>query len=55
MSELSEFDVWLANYTTNEKPNYDGPYTMWQYSSTETIDGINGYVDRNRCYKEYKR
>ena len=55
MSELSEFDVWLANYTTNEKPNYDGPYTMWQYSSTETIDGINGYVDRNRCFKEYKR
>ena len=54
MSELSEFDTWIARYRDiNLGPGYDGDYTMWQYTSQGSISGISGYVDFNICYKTY--
>ena len=55
MTELSSYDLWLAHYTDSiDKPsNYSGPYTMWQYTSKGSIDGILTDVDRNVCYKQY--
>ena len=44
-------DVWVAQYNT--KCTYQGKYTMWQYSSSGKISGINGNVDCNFCYKNY--
>jgi GH25 family lysozyme M1 (1,4-beta-N-acetylmuramidase) len=35
--------VWLAQYA--DKPDYNGPYMMWQASDTGRIDGIDGDVD----------
>lgn len=51
MSKLSNYDVWLAHYTS--KTDYKGSYTMWQYTSTGLINGISGNVDKNYCYKQY--
>lgn len=55
MSELSEYDTWIANYTydINSKPNYNGKYSMWQYTNTGFVNGISGRVDLNVCYKNY--
>lgn len=56
MSDLQGYDVWLAHYVNgapNNKSDYDGPYTMWQYTSSGYVNGINGEVDMNICYKKY--
>ena len=56
MSDLQGYDVWLAHYVSgapNNKSDYDGPYTMWQYTSSGYVNGINGEVDMNICYKKY--
>ena len=37
--------VWLAQYA--EKPDYKGPYRIWQASSIGRIAGISGDVDIN--------
>ena len=51
MSKLSKYDVWLAHYT--KQTDYKGKYTMWQYTSKGSVNGINGNVDKNYCYKKY--
>ena len=43
--------MWLAEYSN--KLNYNGDYGVWQYSSTGKVDGINGCVDMDYCYKDY--
>ena len=53
MTELSRYDVWLAHYVKgapSKKSDYTGSYSYWQYTSTGTIGGINGYVDMNKNY-----
>ena len=40
--------VWIAQYNTYT--NYEGPYFMWQHSSTGRIDGIAGDVDLDVFY-----
>lgn len=54
-TQLTDFDTWVAHYTNdiNKKTDYKGAYTMWQYTSTGRINGVNGNVDRNICYKRY--
>lgn len=42
------YPVWLAAYRKNA--NYAGEYTVWQYSSTGTVDGISTKVDMNFLY-----
>ena len=34
---------WLADYRGYK--GYTGPVSLWQYTSSATLDGINGYVD----------
>ncbi|MDD3368566.1 MAG: glycoside hydrolase family 25 protein [Lachnospiraceae bacterium] len=45
---LSSFETWLAEY--REIPEYEGYYTMWQYTSKGSIDGIEGNVDLDISY-----
>lgn len=52
LSELSGIDIWYAFY--NDEPNMYYNYMMWQYSCTGTVDGIEGDVDLNICFKNYK-
>lgn len=44
----AEHQIWLANYTN--ETDYAGQYGMWQYSSTGTVAGISGNVDRDVLY-----
>lgn len=58
MSKLSNYDVWVAQYGANNgsdshKVTYAGKYTIWQYTSTAKINGINGNVDKNNGYHLY--
>lgn len=55
MSELSQYDTWIAHYKydVNSKPNYNGAYTIWQYSDKGSINGVLGNVDLNISYKKY--
>lgn len=46
------YAVWVANYDVS-KPDYSGPYGIWQKSSSGTVDGIAGNVDVDVCYTDY--
>lgn len=52
-STKQRFDTWIAQYNT--KCTYEDAYGMWQYSSKGKIDGINGNVDLDYSYKDYKK
>lgn len=44
MSALTPYTKWLAQYRA-AGPTYDGDYSIWQYTSSGTVDGIAGRVD----------
>lgn len=56
---LKQYDCWIARYPANDngsvqerlRPNVG---VGWQYSSKGKIPGINGSVDMNVFYKDYK-
>ena len=54
MDRLSEYDVAVAEWNVSA-PNYDRPYGIWQYSCKGQISGIEGDVDLDICYKDYKK
>lgn len=43
MGYLTDYDTWLAHYT--DFTDYDYKFTMWQYTDSGKVDGIDGYVD----------
>ncbi len=51
---LKNYDIWLAAWTQSADipTRYNYGQKMWQWG-TETIKGINGYVDSNFCYIDY--
>ena len=51
INELSAYDKWVARY--GSQPQYLINYGMWQSSSTGKINGYNGNLDINVCYKDY--
>ena len=49
-SELTKYPLWVANYGVSS-PGSNGKWDTWvgwQYTSTGTVNGISGYVDRNQ-------
>lgn len=52
LSQLSDVDIWYAFY--NDTPDFYYNYTIWQYSCTGRVEGIEGNVDLNICFKNYK-
>lgn len=44
------YTYWVAQYS--DKCTYNGPYAIWQYSSTGKVNGITGNVDMNRMVKD---
>lgn len=53
---LNRFTKWVAKYGTNngaaqKKPEVDG-CDIWQYTSKGKVNGINGWVDLNRIYRD---
>lgn len=60
MTQLQNYYFWLAHYTgaTRDDPlatpsNYSGEYSMWQYTSSGTVNGISGAVDLNVGYRNF--
>lgn len=55
MSKIENYDIWIACWGDEERLNsfYDGPYGMWQYSATGSVNGIDGEVDLDYAYKDY--
>lgn len=48
LSRLADVDIWYCEYAN--VPTFYYEFSMWQYSSTGTIDGIEGAVDLNICF-----
>ena len=58
MSELEQYEVWVAHYVETDDPinnptNYQGRYEIWQYTSEGSVPGISGKVDIDISYKKY--
>lgn len=52
---FNRFALWYARYP--KAPQLDKPPCacgIWQYTSSGTVDGINGYVDLNVSYNDYR-
>ncbi len=48
-----KYEIWVARYNNivnNSTSHFYGDYSMWQYSSSGTVDGIGGNVDMNFWY-----
>ena len=53
-----KYETWVAHYadhTYNDKYGYSDMHGMWQYTSSGTVDGIEGRVDLDVAYKDYPR
>ncbi len=50
-SQLTGYKIWLAQYS--KECTYKGSYSMWQYTDSGSISGINGKVDLNLSYLGY--
>ena len=48
---LNSYDTWIAHYSS--RLGYSGEYTIWQYSESGKVSGINGNVDMNYSYNDY--
>ncbi len=49
LTELAEYDMWLAEYCRATEFIYD--FKMWQYSCSGVIDGIDALVDLNLYFE----
>ena len=51
---LQDYPFWLAHYTIDTAPtSFRYHYNMWQYSSSGSVDGIEGRVDLNICLTDW--
>lgn len=59
-TDLKKYDCWVARYPSSDnggiqerlRPDFG---IGWQYSSKGHVDGVNGNVDMNVFYKNYKK
>ena len=47
VNELTNYKIWLAQWTTNHSANFK--VDLWQWTSKGKVNGINGFVDLNKC------
>lgn len=51
LTKLQNYDVWLSQ--DEDTPDYPYLYTMWQYTTTGTVNGITGDASLNICFVNY--
>ncbi len=51
MAQLADVDIWYAYYS--DEPDLFYNYTIWQYSQSGRVEGVDGEVDLNICMKNY--
>ena len=49
VNELTNYKIWLAQWTSNENHSANFKVDLWQYTSDGSVAGISGRVDMNRC------
>lgn len=52
LSELQEYTFWLASYSAT--PDFRYHFDVWQYSAEGTVDGIDGAVDLNLSFTDFR-
>lgn len=50
LSRLADIDIWYCEYSN--VPTFYYRFSMWQYSSTGKVDGIDADVDLNICFTD---
>ena len=50
MHELTDFDLWIADYRGKRPTRKHG---MWQYTSKGSVPGVKNGVDLSHAYKDY--
>ncbi len=50
LSRLADIDIWYCEYAN--VPTFYYEFSMWQYSATGSVDGIEGAVDLNICFTD---
>jgi len=50
-ADIADYSIWVAQY--NETCTFTDKYDIWQYSSTEKLDGIDGVTDINYLYTDF--
>lgn len=53
MDELKDYEIWLAEWF--RQPTYTGDFGIWQYSARGKVSGIDGDVDLDVCYRNYRK
>ena len=48
---MKDYEFWLADYREFPIMYYD--FAIWQYAKDGTVNGIDGTVDLNICFKPY--
>lgn len=48
LTALTDYDIWYVEYAAY--PTFYYGFSMWQYSDSSHIDGIEGTVDLNICF-----
>lgn len=51
VSQLEDYEKWFAGYEA--EPSYPYAFSMWQYTSSGTVKGVKGAVDRNISFVNY--
>ena len=52
LERLMDYDIWFAQYYN--RPFFPYAFQMWQYTSSGKVNGIEGNVDLNLCFKDYR-
>lgn len=52
LERLIDYDVWFAGYINI--PEYPYDFKMWQYTESGSVDGIEGNVDMNISFMDYR-
>lgn len=55
LPRVKEYDIWLAEYSDEDKPTYNYDYKIWQYASDGRVAGIATDVDMNISFKDYSK
>lgn len=50
---VAQYDTWIANFVQDSAPRFGRAYTMWQYSSGGSVQGISGRCDMDYSYVDY--
>lgn len=48
LAQLADIDIWYCEYANT--PTFYYQFSMWQYTDSGTVDGIDGQVDLNICF-----